>query len=277
MNNHLDKKMRKDWKCINVINLIDSTCSYINKEGYKYKRIQFLKNKLETYNSLPKDILLEIQFWYYTATKQNIPQELINDLLKVYKNKEFYPQINLLNALLEKSYTIKDIVYDSVNLSNSQIKTYVMKKNEFKYWIKLRENNPNLYCCVMLCGILIGHIGGIYINKSQYELLYNGTLNELEINTKKLEKSQYLYIPTIVIDNKFRGISILKKLLKCFFLQISKYPCITHLIAIAYTIEGEQLLKGLDFQYINDHQESGKVFELILQQKNFEKYNKLFS
>lgn len=253
-----------------LIIMIDELLSNKNL-AYKLKRIKYIKDLIPNAdNLLIKEFLFEIIHLYLSFYNEKIPDLFDKKLISYYINNRDKLHIYNIKRFEIENWTINDVVIDSVRLSAKLVNNYSIDNKDIDYWINIRKKNKDLYLALVLSGIIIGHIGSIPIDYNEYKFFKKGILEETEFKYKitDIQKIEYLYIPTIVIEKNFRKVHILKNLLINFFNLIRKLENLKKIIVNAYSTSGEKLSERLGFEFIGHHSDGGKIYELDLQKAN---------
>lgn len=255
-----------------AISLIDEIVDNCHSDIklYKYKRISFIKNIIYNYkyNKLNKKYYFEICLWYYRIFENKNNSWLNKNLIDFYKNNKNFIEILKIEDLVRYKWSMNDIVSDSVRLSGDNIFNYHSSDKEIKYWVHMRSKNKELFLALLFCGKIIGHIGAIVINKTEYNLMKEGVLHENEFShgTSDINIVEYLYIPTIVIEYNFRNPFVLKNIIINFFKLIKqfneKHKSIKSILTNVYSEEGKSVAEKLGFKAVKKHVDEGIVYEL---------------
>lgn len=239
-----------------------------NKLNYKIKRINYLISN-NIHNLCSK---VEILNWYFKIKKDSKNLLILNELVSnYYKADPSFLKVKTINQLLNENWSLKDIVYDSVKLSSSNIEQYEFQENELDYWTSMRSKNIKLYVALEYCGLIVGHIGAYIINKEEYLLLREGILNETMFTNSPNTHAdiKYVYIPTIVINKGFRGTYALKKILSSFINKLSNEldNSTLNILVNTYSKEGKSLSEKLNFSFVTLHKDGSEIYELTIDKK----------
>ncbi len=262
------KNLSKTSAILLINNIVDNFPSDIKL--YKYERISFIKNIIYNYkyNKLNKKYYFEICLWYYRIFEKKNNSWLNENLIDFYKNNKNLIEIFKIEDFIRYKWSINDVVSDSVRLSSDNIFNYHISDEEIKYWVQIRNKNKELFLGLLFCGKIIGHIGAIAINKTEYDLMKKGVLqeNKLAHGTLDINIVEYLYIPTIVIEYNFRDPFVLKNIIINFFKLIKQFneknKSIKSILANVYSEEGKNVAEKLGFKAIKKHIDEGMIYEL---------------
>jgi len=227
-------------------------------EIYKKLRMKYLLNK-ETLNTLD---WIEWFNWYYTINANKKEPLWLESYRKSHTKQSDIEYLNY-DKLIKLGWSVKDIVYSSVSLSEKGIHKYHANDSDIDYWVKLRNRSPNLFSGAFLAGQLIGQAGFIEIGKNDFIKMKSGYITENQISCNKTieEKSKYLYIPSVVLQERWKKKFVLYKILKNLKSQIEKSEIDiekTKLIAITYSQEGTDLCVRLDFN-LESYRNNGDI------------------
>jgi len=242
----------------------------LEKTLWKAGYIAYILTNEDEYCDTLEDLYTIIHWCYVDIKKENVPKE-IEEIDNKYE-KENRKKLNMTtftcDKLIEKGWTIEEIVTESVSICLNEIEDLGEGlTGDMDKWVEIHKVDYDLIGGVFYRGRIIGEWAFSLLNNKDYKKMAKGKLKEEDIIVIKKRDKNHLYkayIEAIVIEKKYRNAKALSLMMDTFFNQMEvlakKGMYIGDFVTNAFTKEGNILCKFIEMKYVCEHIDGGSMY-----------------